>query len=382
MAEDSLTTLHLNTERGWRGGEQQMLYLAQGLQARGHAAHVACRPGGECLARVRAAGLRAHEVSVRGDLDIFAARKLGGLIDEIGADIVHAHTSRTHLAAMLARRFSARKPRCIVHRRVDFSLHKLPLRLSGLKYRWGVDRYIAITEAVKGVMTADGIPAERISVVHSSVELSRFEGIGRRAGLRAELGVPEGARVVGNVGALVAHKGQKFLLEAAAEVLKSAPETWFVLLGEGPLRAGLESQARALGIAARVRLPGFRRDVPQCLIEFDVFCMSSVMEGLGTSALEAMAMRRPVVATDAGGLAEVVRDGVNGVTAPAGDGKALGGALLRVLQDAPLAARLAAAGRRTVEEEFTAERMVERTVEVYREVLGGKAEGEGRRAEG
>jgi glycosyltransferase involved in cell wall biosynthesis len=371
MAEDRLTALHLNTERGWRGGEQQMLYLAQGLRARGHAAHVACRPGGECLARVRAAGLPAHELSIRGDLDIFAARKLGRLIDEIGADVVHAHTSRTHVAAMLAKRFSARKPRCIVHRRVDFSIHKLPLRLSGLKYRWGVDRYIAITEAVKGVMIADGIPAERISVVHSSVDLGRFEGVARKPGLRAELGVPEGARVVGNVGALVGHKGQRFLLEAAALALKEAPETWFVILGEGPLRGALEAQARALGIAERVRLPGFRRDVPECLLEFDLFCMSSVMEGLGTSALEAMAMRRPVVATDAGGLAEVVRDGVNGLTAPAGDGPALGAALLRLLRDGALAARLAEEGRRTVEVEFTADRMVERTVAVYRQVIGG-----------
>lgn len=371
MADERLTVLHLNTERGWRGGEQQMCYLAQGLQSRGHAAHLACRPEGECLVRARGMGLPVHPVAIRGDLDVFAARRLGQLIDEIGADVVHAHTSRTHLAAMLAKRFSARKPRCIVHRRVDFSIHKLPLRLSGLKYRWGVDRYIAITEAVKGVMTADGIPAERISVVHSSVDLGRFDGVTRKPGLRGELGVPEGARVVGNVGALVGHKGQKHLVEAAAAVLKELPQTWFVIVGEGPLRGALESQARELGVADRLRMVGFRKDVPQCLLEFDVFCMSSVMEGLGTSVLEAMAMRRPVVATNAGGLAEAARDGVNALVAPAGDGASLGAALLRMLTDAGLSRRLAEEGRRTVEEEFTADRMVERTITVYRQVLGG-----------
>lgn len=371
MSEERLTVLHLNTERGWRGGEQQMCYLAQGLQARGHTSVVACRPDGECLARVRAMGLPAHPVAIRGDLDVFAARKLGRLIDEIGADVVHAHTSRTHLAAMLAKRFSSRKPRCIVHRRVDFSIHKLPLRLSGFKYRWGVDRYIAITEAVKAVMVADGIPAERISVVHSSVDLARFDGVARKSGLRAEWGVPEGARVVGNVGALVAHKGQKHLIEAAAATLKEVPEAWFVILGEGPLRGELEAQARALGIAERVRMPGFRKDVPECLLEFDVFCMSSVMEGLGTSALEAMAMRRPLVATDAGGLAEAARDGVNALVARAGDGAGLGAAIIRMLKDEALARRLAEEGRRTVEGEFTAERMVERTIAVYREVIAG-----------
>ncbi len=218
-------------------------------------------------------------------------------------------------------------------------------------------------------MTADGIPQERIAVIHSSVDLARFDGLTRNPGLRAELGLPQNAPLIATVGALVPHKGQIHLIEAAAHVLRHAPDTWFLILGEGPLRPQLQARARQLNVAPRLLMPGFRNDVPRCLLESDLFCMPSVMEGLGTAALEAMALKRPVVATTAGGLAEVLRHGENGLAVPPADPPALADALLRLLKDPPLAERLAAEGRRTVEKEFTADRMVERTIELYRRLL-------------
>ena len=361
--------LHLNTERTWRGGEQQMCYLALGLQERGHEAHVLCRPGSPCMDKARAMGLNVRGLRVRSDIGILAGRRVARLADELKADIVHAHTSKTHLAAVFAKRFSRCKPRCVVHRRVDFSIHKLPLRLSGLKYRGGVDRYIAITSAVKAVMVGDGIPGDRISVIHSSTDLNRFEGITRKPGLQSALGIPAAARVVGNVAALVGHKDHMNLIGAAAIVLKDFPDAFFVILGEGPLRAELESYARSLGIQDRVILPGFRGDVPQCMVEFEVFCMSSWGEGMGSAVLEAMAMRLPVVATRAGGLVEVIRDGVNGLLVPPRDSQALAGAICRTLADPRMARRLALAGRETVEREFSTDKMVEETLAVYEEIV-------------
>ncbi len=367
-----MVTVHVNTERTWRGGERQMCTLARGSQDRGHVAHVLCRPDSLCAKQATEMGLPTHPLSVHGDLDLPAAWRLARLLDSLGAQIVHAHTARTHLACALAARLARRRPACIVHRRVDFSLHKMPLRLSGLKYRWGVDRYIAITAAVRDVMVRDGVPVNKISIVHSSTDLSRFENVSRLPGLRAEWGVPADAPLVGAVGALVGHKAHTDLLDAAALVLREKPEAHFIILGEGPLRPALEVQARALGIQNSVHLPGERSDVPVCLAEFDLFCMSSRMEGLGTAVLEAMAMRRPVASTDAGGLAEVVCDGENALVARAGDSAALAGCILRLLSDRALARRLAEAGRRTVEAEFSAKMMVERTLAVYREVLDAR----------
>ena len=369
MAE-KISVLHLNTERTWRGGEQQMCYLARGLAERGHVSHVLCRPGSECERRAKEMGLPAHPVAIHGDLDIFTAWRIARLADRLAVDILHAHTSRAHLAAVWAKRLSRRPLRCVVHRRVDFSIHKLPFRLSGLKYRSGVDRYIAITHAVKGVMIGDGIPSDRISVIHSATDLSRFDGLPRAPGLRRELGIPENARVVGNVGFFVPHKDHLNLIEAAAIVCKQFPDAFFVIIGEGPLREQIERRASALGIRERLSLPGFRPDVPLCLREFDVFCFSSWGEGQGGAVLEAMAARLPVVTTSAGGLAEMVTDGENGILVPPRDSASLVDGICRLLRRPEEARRLADSGRRTVEREFTVDRMVEKTIALYEQTLG------------
>ena len=366
-----LTILHLDTERTWRGGEQQMCYLARGLVERGHRSVVLCRPGSDCAARAREASLETHALKTYGDLGLLAGRRVGRLAERLGADIVHAHTSHTHLAAVWAKRFCKRSLRCVVHRRVDFSIHKLPLGLSGLKYRHGVDRYIAVTAAVRDVMIRDGIAPEKISVIHSGTDLSRFDGVTRKPGLRADLGIPEHARVVGNVGFLVGHKAHTTLLDAAAELLGDFPDAFFVIIGEGPLRAELEAKARSLGISERVSLPGFRKDVPQCLAEFEVFCLSSWGEGIGGAVIEAMAARLPVVTTRAGGLAEVVRDGENGLLVPTRDSRALAEGIRRMLGDSAAARRMAEEGRRTVERDFTVDRMVEKTIAVYEQLPAG-----------
>jgi len=372
-----LRTLHLNTEPTWRGGEQQMCYLVRGLMERGHSATVLCPPESPCRAKCESLGLPVIEFRTRGDLDLMAARRLARIVEETGADIVHAHTARTVVPAAACKLFTRRPVRCVAHRRVDFSIHKLPLRLSSLKYRWGIDRFIAITRAVREVMIADGIPAEKIDLIHSATDISRFDGVRRQPGLRKALGVPEGVRVVGAVGALVDHKDHATLLDAAPLVMRVVPDVFFLIIGEGPLRKALEDRARRLGISHALAMPGFRADVPLCLAEMEVFCQPSWGEGLGSAVIEAFAMRLPVVATCAGGLPELIRDGESGLLVPPRDPAALSRALLRVLTDPALARQLGEAGRRTAETDFTADRMVEKTIALYMALLAKGREGAG-----
>ena len=364
--------LHLNTERTWRGGEQQMCSLVLGLQKLGHQCVILCRPDAPCIQRARAMSLNALPWRTRGDLDFLAARKLARIADETAADIIHAHTARTLIPAASCR-FFTRRPLCTVaHRRVDFSIHKLPLRLSGLKYRWGIDRFIAITRAVRDIMIADGIPARKISVVYSSADLSRFPSVRRDPALRAELGVPDNAPLIGNVAALVGHKGQKYFVAAAAEVLKRHPRARFVIFGEGPLRAELEAQVRSLGLGDRFLMPGFRENILAAILELDLFCMSSSAEGMGSVVLEALALERPVVVTTAGGLPEIIQDRHNGLLVPPRDPQSLADALSQLLEDPPLAHRLAAAGKETVTAGFAAEKMTADTLAVYSELLAAR----------
>jgi glycosyltransferase involved in cell wall biosynthesis len=184
----------------------------------------------------------------------------------------------------------------------------------------------------------------------------------------AALGVPATALVVGTVAALTDHKDHQTLLSAAALVAARVPKARFVIVGEGERKAALQAQAAELGLHRRVVFAGFREDLDRLIPAFDVFCLSSKMEGLGTSLLDAMCFARPVVATAAGGIPEVVEDGVTGRVVPVQDPAALAEALVAVLEDPAARNRLGSAGRRRFESRFSADRMVEATLAVYGEL--------------
>ena len=189
-----------------------------------------------------------------------------------------------------------------------------------------------------------------------------------QAKIHEELWLPHGAPVIGNVAALVPHKGQKHLIEAAALVERHEPDARFVIAGEGELRASLEHQIKHLGLEKHVLLAGFRPDVLSLHKAFDVFVMSSVSEGLGTSILDAMASGRPVVATTAGGIPEVVQDGKTGILVPPRDHEAMADAIVRLLRDPPLRKRMGDAGLSLANARFSAERMIQETMGVYERV--------------
>jgi glycosyltransferase involved in cell wall biosynthesis len=224
---------------------------------------------------------------------------------------------------------------------------------------------IVVSRAIGSVMQAAGLSGERLRLVYEGVP-DRPASPGGRVAL-AELGVPEGAPVVGNVAALTGHKDHATLLEAMALLRAQRPEARLVILGEGELREPLEARTRALGLADRVIFAGFRRDLDRLLPAFSVFCLSSELEGLGTSLLDAMAYGLPVVATAAGGIPEAVDDGVTGRLVAPRDPGALARALAEVLCDERRRADWGRAGRRRYLERFTTDRMVDETLRAIRE---------------
>ncbi len=363
----ALRVLHLDTEKGWRGGEQQALYLAKGLAARGVANLCVGQPGMPYVERCAAAGLAVEGLRSRGEADPRAVVALRRILRAWRPHVVHMHTSHAHTLGVLAAR-SARIGRTVVSRRVDFSIYRNALRLSWFKYRFGVDRYLAISEGVRAQMVKDGIPAGRIRVVHSGIDLARFEGVTPHD-FRAEFGLPAGAPVVLDVAAFGWHKAQEVLVRATPAILEGAPQARVFLVGEGECLGKVRAEAAASPASGRIIFTGFRTDVPSLLAGADVFVMCSVKEGLCTSLLDALALRRPAVGSNVGGIPEVIVDEVTGLLVPPGDPAALAAAVLRLLRDRGLAARLAAAGRRRVEERFTVDAMVEGTLAAYGELV-------------
>jgi glycosyltransferase involved in cell wall biosynthesis len=364
--------LHVNTERTWRGGEQQTLWLAAGLRDLGEESEVVAQPGSPLADRARAAGLVVHEVRMGGEWDLGAVRAIRRLYAERDPDIAHMHTSHAHALGCLAR-VGRQRPLTAVSRRVDFSIYRNFLRTSWFKYRLLGDRYIAISRAVKGVLVKDGIPADRIEVVSSGVDVARLEQA-KRKDLRADLGLPPGTPLVGDVAAFGWHKAQEVLVAATPMILEEVPDAHVVFIGDGECRGKVEAYARRLGNpASRVHFTGFRDDVPEVLASLDVFVMCSILEGLCTSALDAQAVGVPVVASAVGGLVEAVADGETGLLVPPRDPAALASAVARVLRDGALKRRLGDAGRVRVREGFSVKAMVEGSRSVYGRMLRGES---------
>ncbi len=369
----ALRTLHLNTERTWRGGEQQTLYLAEGLARRGHVADVCCQPGTEMARRARDAGLDVFEVPMRGELDVRAARRIARVIRERGYDVMHMHTSHAHGIAILVGLF-VRGPKRVVHRRVDFTIFRNRLKLSRFKYRHGADRYVAISHAIRDVLVGDGIPGDRISIVPSGIDPARLDRYDAPRGVvRGELGVEPSTPLVACVAHLAWHKGQEFLVGAVPRLRERVPGVKVAIVGEGKHRARIEEEIARCGVADDVLLTGFRADAPAVIRACDVLAMPSVMEGLNTTLLDAQCLGVPVVASRVGGIPEAVADGESGVLVPPEDPEALADALADLLLDSDRRQRLGARGRERILGGFTVDHMVDGNVMVYRDLLSGGA---------
>jgi L-malate glycosyltransferase len=361
-----LSVIHVGTAKGFRGGEQQMLFLITGLKKRG------VRVGGlvpekSVLAeRLRSEDIEVFPLTARGDLDLSGVLGFRRALAQVRPDLVHLHTARAHAIGRLALAAQPSRPKTVVSRQVAFATKGGLFRR--IKYAHGVDRFIAVSRAAATSVRDAGVDDARITIIPCGIDLGTFDVAREGAGLRRELAIPNEAKLVGFAGALEEGKGPSDLLEAVAGL----PRHVHVLMtGEGALRARLEHRSNEADLAGRVHLLGWRQDFPRILRALDAFCLPSRQEGFPNAILDAMAAEVPVIATHVGGIPEIVASGRNGLLLEPRNPGALGAALIAVLEHPELAMSLAREGRRTVNE-FTADRMVERTLAVYHDVLAGR----------
>ena len=363
-----LTVLELDTERGWRGGERQLLWHAEVLTNLGHRALIAARPNEPLAQRAHALGIPVFEISPAMELDPRAAWALRRVIRRERVDIVHSHTA--HGVALGAMACLGTTAKLIITRHSDFRLR------ANLGSRWKysrVDALIAISSASRNAMIASGMSPDSITIVRGGSDQSSPIQPASASTL-ASLGVVPGSPVVVQVSQLVQHKDPLTFVAAIDAARAHAPSLKAILVGDGPLRAHVERDVADRRLGEYLRVAGYRTDADSLLAAADVVTLSSEQDALPSVLFDALFCGKPICATAAGGVPEIIEGKVSGLLSPVGDGAALGESIARVINNPALAHALSA-GARARATEFSIERSVGRTIAVYERVIGAPVVG-------
>lgn len=357
-----MRVLYVDLEREWRGGQSQALLTLRGLRDRGHDVELVAARDSPLAIRSGDAGISVHHVDRLG-LRLAAAVTIHGLIAQGGFDLVHVNEPHALTSAWLAR--AHKRLPLLLSRRIGF-----PLRRAWIsKARYGaVTRFVANSKNVAQSLTDSGVAPARIFIVNEGVEILPLPSPDQRRAARTYWGVKDHQFLFGCASVFVPEKGQRHLAEALAAVRKSHAEARLLLAGDGECLGEVQALARQLGQSEAVLFPGFVKDVSRVYDALDAFVFPSEFEGLGTALQAAMAAGLPSISTNRGALAEVVDHERTALVAEP-NGKEFAAAMLRMMTDPELRTRLSESGRREVEERFSAELMVERTIRVYEEVL-------------
>lgn len=356
-------SLHLDAGREFRGVQRQVLYLLEGLRSRGHRVLLCCPRVAPLYARAGKAGILCEPLTLRSGLDFPSAVRLARLVRDAGVDLVHAHDPQSHSIARaaqgIAHEHSLTANLFVTHHGVSADRGALGSpRFAGE----GV-HYIAISKRVRDSLVRLGVGAGRIAVVPSGVDVTtlaaRHNNTEDPWGLAARK-----LKVVGTVGHFTREKNIALLLQAFALLRKTVSGVHLLLAGDGPMRGALEKRARELGIASQVTFTGHLDDVAPAFAALRVFALSSDLERLCTSVLDAMSAGVPVATTAAAGVLNIARHGVSALVVPPRDASALADSMARLLHQPDLAARLVQ-GAREVVNRRSVDCMVEATLEAY-----------------
>jgi len=368
-----VSTFEVKTDTKW------LLLLLRNVDRHQCCSSIACMYGdGPMRNRIESLGVEAANLDSPGETDLRTIGRVYRYIRSGRFDVVHTHLLRADLYAGLAGRLAGVPAVVSTAYAIGKFRRERQRRLDGL-----LDQLTRLMPhhvvAVSGAVRDDCVrrlrwPADRVSVIHTGIEpddYRRDEASRRR--IRTEWGLAEGVRLIVTVARLSYEKGLPTFIEALVRIARRHPTIVAAIVGEGPMRSELTGRIEVAGLTGRVRLVGFRPDVADVLAAADVFCLPSYMEGLPNVVLEASAAGLPVIASKVGGVPEVVIDERTGLLVPPKSADALATAIDRVVSDTCLARRLAEAGRRRVEECFSAKIAAEKYMTLYRMLVRGRS---------
>ena len=367
--------LHVLAERGFSGGENQLLATLDYLRSRGHEQVLVLGSGGRFQEHVQPLGLETHSLKIRHNYDVVAAGHLRRCFRRIAPDLIHFACSRSHKIGALASAFGRTLPPRVVTRRMDYPIGNTPFR------RWiygrAVSGVVAISEEVRNAVLKVGVDPARVHLIHEGVDTDRFAGLRdpkRRRVARERLGLAESDLFGMTTASLHRRKAHDVLLRAIENLqVPSGRRLVWLFGGDGPEREALADQAARIHGAVEIRIPGQIDYVEDALAAADVFCIPSRYEGLGVALLEATAAGVPAVATYVGGMKEVLETGRSGIHVQPDDPDGLAAALQSLIDDPSGAEAMGAAAKKRSQELFSVARMGRQTEELYLRISGCSA---------
>jgi N-acetyl-alpha-D-glucosaminyl L-malate synthase BshA len=334
---------------------------------------VFCLDGLGALGEImRSEGVAVEALGRRSGLDLRLVGRFARLIRRRRIQVLHAHQYTPFFYGVLAARLAGVGTRTILTehgRHFPDVVSRQRRFLNRVLFDRLADRITAVSAfSANGLSGSDGFTADRIEIIENGIDVDRYVMSGDRSELKRKLGLGLDRRYVATVARFHPVKDHRTLLNAFAKVCQVFDDVDLLLVGDGPLRNELETLARELSIASRVRFLGVRHDVPEILAAADLFAMSSLSEAASITLLEAMATGTPVVVTNVGGNPEIVRDGVDGLLTPRGDSAAMANAMIGLLENGDRARSLGRQAARRVRDAYRLERTLDRYYRLYQDV--------------
>lgn len=368
MSNQLMRVLHIDSEKTWRGGENQMRLLIEKAQDQAEF-HLAA-PEDSVAAKRLSKLVNFVPIQFESQRLLHAAMSVARYVRQHKIDLIDCQTSRAHNVGVVAK-FFVPKVKIVVHRRVDYPLGTG--FMSRYKYfNRRVDRYVPISDAIAEILADYGIPKERMTRIYSAVDSSIFKAIDNvqaRNEVAQELGIEKNKPLLINVAYHTPQKGMHTLLQGLKILTNRGIDYHCLLAGSGELTPELKALSVELGIASHVSFLGIRKDVPKLLAAADIFTMPSNKEGLGTSLLDAIHAGCPVAASDIGGIPEIIRHGETGLLSPVGDYNCLANNLALLIQDEDRAKELLIKAQAHAKQHFSVEAMVSQNIALYRQLL-------------
>ena len=358
-----MNILHIEAGKHLYGGARQVQYLCEGLNAKGVNNVLLC-PAQSDIAKACHSSAKVIEVKWGGDLDFGCINRIKTAIKDNAIDLVHCHSRRGAdwfgpIAAKLC------NVPCVISRRVDNPESTL---VTKLKYGL-VDSVVSISRGIGDVLLQQALPKEKLTVIPSAVDTQSYERCYHRQDMLDAFNLPEDSIVLAQIAQLIKRKGHECALNAFKAISTEFPNAYLVVLGKGPLKEEIAQQIDQLGLNDRVRMAGFRTDLPKLIGNFDVVVHPAFMEGLGVSLLQAGAAGVAMIGGNAGGIPEIIINNKTGILVEPGDEAALVKAMQRLLSSKDMREQFGNAAKTHINDHFSIRQMVDGNLSNYRKLL-------------